>query len=41
MAETMPDLPDASEYKELFIGLGFSWYAVTVMIRNGRTRQPA
>lgn len=25
----MTDLPDASEYKELFIALGFAWYAAT------------
>ena len=26
----MPDLPDATEYKEYFIALGFAWYAATV-----------
>jgi hypothetical protein len=26
----MTDLPDATEYKEFFIGLGFAWYAATV-----------
>ena len=32
----MTELPDATEYKELFIALGFAWYALTVVGRPTR-----
>ena len=28
---TLVDIPDATEYKEFFIGLGFAWYAASVL----------
>jgi len=28
---SMTDLPDATEYKEFFIALGFAWYAATIV----------
>ena len=36
----MLDLPDATEYKEFFIALGFAWYAATVAF-PGRGRRAA
>ncbi len=35
---TMIDLPDATEYKEFFIGLGFAWYAATVALAKPAPR---
>ena len=34
----MIDLPDATEYKEFFIGLGFAWYALTVAVARPSVR---
>jgi hypothetical protein len=34
----MSDLPDATEYKEFFIALGFAWYAATVAFSQWRGR---
>lgn len=34
----MLDLPDATEYKEFFIALGFAWYAAGVFAASGRNR---
>ena len=38
---TLVDIPDATEYKEFFIGLGFAWYAASVVRNRGSTRAPA
>ena len=35
LGPTMIDVPDSTEYKELFIAFGFAWYALTL----GRARQ--
>jgi hypothetical protein len=32
---TLVDIPDATEYKEFFIGLGFAWYAGSVLRNAG------
>jgi len=34
LGPAMTELPDATEYKELFIALGFAWYAFTVARRR-------
>ena len=34
----MADLPDATEYKEFFIALGFAWYAATLAIFGAARR---
>jgi hypothetical protein len=36
---TLVDIPDATEYKEFFIGLGFAWYAGSVF-RNAGSASP-
>jgi hypothetical protein len=38
---TMADLPDATEYKEFFIALGFAWYAGTVKLSGEGTEHRA
>ena len=38
LGSAMPDLPDATEYKEFFIALGFAWYAATVAYSKPRGR---
>jgi hypothetical protein len=35
----MIEVPDATEYKEFFIALGFAWYAATVAISPGANRR--
>ena len=35
---SMTEVPDASEYKEFFIALGFAWYAATLSTAAERER---
>lgn len=38
LGSAMADLPDATEYKEFFIALGFAWYAATIALPKSRDR---
>jgi len=41
LGPTLVDIPDATEYKEFFIGLGFAWYAGSVLRNAGSASPPA